>query len=94
MVPGWWGRQRLRDRVGLVFASTGLVLMVVVGLALFNMGRLTTAVRRQVDRLDPAAVSARDLSRSLLDQQAAMRGFVTFMPLRRAAAPARRSGTS
>ena len=76
MVPGWWDRQRLRDRVGLVFASTGLVLMVVVGLALFNMGRLTTAVRRQVDRLDPAAVSARDLSRSLLDQQAAMRGFV------------------
>ena len=76
MVPGWWGRQRLRDRVRLVFASTGLVLVVIVGFALFNMGRLASAVRSEVDRLDPAAVSSRDLSRSLLDQQTGMRGYV------------------
>ena len=76
MVPGWWGRQRLRDRVRFVFASTGVVLVVVVGVALFNMGRLVTAVHTQVDRLDPAAVTGRDLSRALLDQETGVRGFV------------------
>jgi len=61
-------------RIG--FAALGVVLLVLIVLSLLDMSRLIGALHTQVDRLDPAAVSGQDLSRSLLDQETGVRGYV------------------
>ncbi len=73
--PGGTRIRALRTQVVGAFVVTGLIAAVSLGLVTWAFDRQVDARQSVVDHVDPAAIQARDLFASLVDQETGVRGF-------------------
>jgi signal transduction histidine kinase len=71
--PG--GAPPLRARLTLVLSPMGVALALCLVLVVICLARLSDSRRAVVDRIDPAALAARDLRAAMVDQETGVRGY-------------------
>jgi len=72
---GGGSRRKLRTQVATAFGFTAALAFISLGVLTWAFDRQIDARRQIVDRIDPAALAARDVLASLVDQETGVRGY-------------------
>jgi CHASE3 domain sensor protein len=68
-------RHRLRTQVAVAFTFTALLSVISLAIVTWSYNRQVDARNRILDRVDPAALTARDVFAALVDQETGVRGY-------------------
>ena len=72
---GAGSRRKLRTQVAAAFVVTAVIAFVSLAIVAWAFDRQVDARSRIIDRIDPAALAARDVFAALVDQETGVRGF-------------------
>jgi signal transduction histidine kinase len=74
-IPDGRSRRTLRAQVAVAFVVTAVIAVISLGAVAWAFDRQVNARSRVLDRVDPAALTARDVFAALVDQETGVRGY-------------------